>query len=379
MAELFFDLIFVFAVTQLSHTLLGHLSPLGAAQTALLLPAIWWVWIYTSWVTNWLNPERMSVRIALFALMVAGLVLTASIPDAFGERGAVFACAFAAMQIGRTLFMLWAIRGGQRSIVQTFQRIFVWQALSCTFWLIGGFGSPESRFAWWTLAMLTDFASALVLYWVPVLGASKVSDWNIDGAHLAERCALFIIIALGESLLITGATFSELQWNRDAIIGMLIAMIGTIAMWWMYFDTGAERAQHRIVHSHEPGRQGRMAYTYLHLPIVAGIILCAAADEIVLVHPGHADTAGMLIILGGPFVYLSGNALFKWVTNDRIAPPLSHLIGIGLLVAVALLAFSQHWSALLLSVLTTSIFLLVAIWETLALRRQAVAVLGNGA
>ena len=116
-----------------------------------------------------------------------------------------------------------------------------------------------------------------------------------------------------------------------------------------------------------------MAYTYLHLPIVAGIILCAAADEIVLVHPGHADTAGMLIILGGPFVYLCGNALFKWVTNDRIAPPLSHLIGIGLLVAVALLAFSQHWSALLLSVLTTSIFLLVAIWETLALRRQAVA------
>src|SRR5687767_12912288 len=97
MVELFFDLVFVFAVTQLSHTLLAHLSWEGALHTALLLPAVWWVWIYTSWATNWLNPERIPVRLCLFGLMLAGLVLSASIPAAFAERGLSFACSFVAM------------------------------------------------------------------------------------------------------------------------------------------------------------------------------------------------------------------------------------------------------------------------------------------
>ena len=147
-------------------------------------------------------------------------------------------------------------------------------------------------------------------------------------------------------------------------LGMLIAVLGTIAMWWMYFDTGAERAQHRIVHANDPGRQGRMAYTYLHVPIVAGIILCAAADEIVLMHPGHADTAGISRDSRRAFIYLLGNALFKWVTNDRRTPPLSHLIGILLLAVIALLAPSLHLSALALSTLATSVFLVVAAWES---------------
>src|SRR5689334_20941058 len=99
MVELFFDLVFVFAVTQLSHTLLRNLTLAGAAQVGLLLVAVWWVWVYTSWVTNWLNPERMPVRITLFVLMLAGLVVSASIPDAFKERGLLFACAFAFMHV----------------------------------------------------------------------------------------------------------------------------------------------------------------------------------------------------------------------------------------------------------------------------------------
>ena len=107
-AELFFDLVFVFAVTQISHTLLAHFTPLGAVQVTLLFLAVWWVWVYTSWITNWLNPEKTPVRLLLFALMLGGLVLSTSIPAAFDGRGLWFAMAYAAMQVGKTVF-LWAV------------------------------------------------------------------------------------------------------------------------------------------------------------------------------------------------------------------------------------------------------------------------------
>ena len=105
-AELFFDLVFVFAVTQISHTLLGRFTPLGALQTTLLFLAVWWVWVYTSWITNWLNPEMTPVRVMLFLMMLGGLVLSTSIPKAFESRGLWFAIAYAAMQVGKTVFLL---------------------------------------------------------------------------------------------------------------------------------------------------------------------------------------------------------------------------------------------------------------------------------
>jgi low temperature requirement protein LtrA len=332
---------------------------------------VWWVWIYTSWTTNWLNPERIPVRLCLFAMMIAGLVLAASIPAAFGERGAMFACAYAFMQVGRTLFVIWAVRKGPQVLLVNFQRIFVWLGMASALWVVGGFASPQTRFAWWSAALATELLAPACFFWVPGLGRSHIADWDIDGGHMAERCALFVIIALGESLLITGATFSGLSWNADTIIGMLIAVVGSIAMWWVYFDTGAERAQHRIVHATDPGRQGRLAYTYLHLLIVAGIIVCAVADEMVLMHPDHASDAGIAVILGGPLIYLLGNMLFKWVTNDRRTPPVSHMAGVALLAILAPFAWGHWFSALALSTLTTVVLAIVAGWETIALRRPA--------
>ena len=121
--ELFFDLVFVFAVTQLSHKLLEDMSTLGIVETGVLLLAVWWVWVYTSWITNWLDPERTPVRLMLFLLMLAGLGLTTSIPKAFATRGLVFACAYAGMQVGRTGFMLWTIPAHDRVLRQNFVRI----------------------------------------------------------------------------------------------------------------------------------------------------------------------------------------------------------------------------------------------------------------
>src|SRR5882724_6155887 len=211
--ELFFDLVFVFAVTQLSHGLLAHLTPLGALQATLLMMAVWWVWIYTSWITNWLDPERPAVRLMLFVLMAAGLVMSASIPQAFGARGAAFAGAYVFMQVGRSLFMLWALKQHDSGNYRNFQRITLWLALAALFWLAGAWFEGRQRIVLWAIAIGIEYLSPSVGMWVPGLGRSTPQDWKIDGGHLAERCALFVIIALGESLLVTGATFAEKPWS----------------------------------------------------------------------------------------------------------------------------------------------------------------------
>ena len=368
MVELFFDLVFVFAVTQLSHGLLAHLSPQGALHTLMLFMAVWWLWTFTSWVTNWLDPEKIPVRVMLFTLMLGGLLLSASIPDAFGDKGLVFGCVFAAMQVGRTLFMLWALRRANPAPLLNFIRICVWLLVSAVFWVWGGLEQGSARVALWMIAIAVEYLSPMAAFWVPGLGRSATTDWDVDGSHMAERCGLFVIIALGESILVTGATFSGLAWDAATVAAFCTAFLGSVAMWWIYFDTAAERASHRIVHADDPGRMARIAYTYLHLLIVGGIIVSAVADELVLVHPGHAEALGVAVILGGPALYLLGNALFKWVSNDRRLPPLSHLAGLALLAGVAPLAFDHVFSALALGVISTSVMIIVAAWETIALR-----------
>jgi low temperature requirement protein LtrA len=367
MVELFFDLVFVFAVTQLSHTLLAELTFENLVRVTMLFMAVWWVWMYTAWTTNWLDPERLPVRICLFALTVAGLFLSMSIPQSFAERGIVFAGAYASMQVGRTLFVIWAVRRTPGRLLNNFQRIGVWLALSGTFWIVGGVSEPGARLAWWTLALGIEMLGPWALYWVPGLGRSSVADWNVDGGHMAERCALFVIIAFGESLLVTGATFADLTWDAPTLIAFFSAVLGSILMWWLYFDSGAERAQHRIVHAGDPGRTARSAYTYVHIVIVAGIIVCAVADEVVLMHPQHGTNAGLLAVLGGPACYLMGAAWFKWLTNDRRTPPLSHMIGLVLLAMLAWPTLVHAITPLVAGIATTLVFAVVAGWETVAL------------
>jgi low temperature requirement protein LtrA len=367
--ELFFDLVFVFAVTQLSHFLLHHFTPLGALQAVLLLMAVWWVWIYTSWVTNWLDPDKMPVRVMLFALMLAGLVLSTSIPEAFAARGLTFAAAYASMQVGRSLFALWAFRrAGQRSGVENFQRITFWLSVSALFWILGGIAEGHARLGLWATALAIEYAGPAVGFFVPGLGRSETTDWAIEGSHLAERCGLFVIIALGESILVTGATFSELGWTWSTAASFVTALAGSIAMWWVYFNIGAERGSHRIEHSDDPGRIGRLAYTYLHLFLIGGIILTAVGDEIMLSHPeGHAEIRTAIPVVGGPALYLAGNLLFKYAIGGRWQ--LSHLVGLGLFALLALLA--REASPLMLGALATAVLILVAGWETRSIGGQA--------
>lgn len=368
MVELFFDLVFVFAVTQLSHTLLADLTARSAGQVGLLLLGVWWVWIYTSWVTNWLDPERVPVRACLFVLMLAGLVMSASLPKAFAGQGLSFAAAYVFMQIGRTLFVLWAVRGERQAMIRNFQRILVWLMLSAGFWVVGALVQGDARLALWAAALAIEFVSPALFFFVPGLGRSTLADWDVDGGHLAERCALFIIIALGESLLVSGATFAGAPWTAATATAFVASFISAVAMWWLYFDKAEHAGVHRITSAADPGRHARVAYTYLHLPIVAGIIVSAVADELVLAHPDHASGAGIMVMLGGPALYLIGVGAFKWVSNDRPRPPLSHLVGLALLGALALPAFAHLLSALAIGGLACAVLVIVAVWEHASLR-----------
>jgi low temperature requirement protein LtrA len=363
--ELFFDLVFVFAVTQLSHTLLKDISWHNALQVGVLFLAVWWVWIYTSWVTNWLDPDHTPVRTALFLLMLAGLVLSISIPQAFGERGLMFAAAYVAMQAGRSLFMLWALRGVNPANFRNFQRILSWSVLSGAFWLAGGLHEGETRLALWIAALVLEYCGPALGFRVPGLGRSTTAEWDIDGGHLAERCSLFIIIALGESLLVTGATFEHSLMDGPTIAAFLSAFVASAAMWWLYFDTGAARGSHSIEHADDPGRLARLAYTYLHLMIVAGIIVSAVADEMTLAHPlGAADGRSAAMIVAGPLLYVAGNGLFKRAYTGRF--PLSHGVGLAILAASALIGW--HWPPLALYAATTLALLVAAAWETRSLK-----------
>lgn len=371
--ELFFDLVFVFAVTQLSHLLLAHLTLAGVLETTLLLMAVWWVWIYTSWVTNWLDPDRPAVRLMLFALMLAGLVLSSSLPKAFGEKGLVFACAYVAMQVGRSLFMLWALRRDSPQNYRNFQRITVWLIVSGVFWIAGGLTEGQERLLLWSSALVIEYLSPTVGFRVPGLGRSTTAQWDVDGAHLAERCALFIIIALGESVLVTGATFSELPWQGVTVATFVIAFVGSVAMWWIYFNLGAERAHHRITNTQDPGQIARLAFNYLHLPMVAGIIVSAVADELVLAHPtGALELKVSACILAGPALYLFGNMLFKRAISGYWA--LSH--GVSLVLLAALVPAAPYLSPLALYAIAAAILLMVAAWETLSFRRGPQKVAG---
>ena len=139
----------------------------------MLFLAVWWLWIFTSWITNWLNPEKVPVRLMLFALMLGGLLLSSSIPEAFTGKGLLFGCVFAAMQVGRTLFMSWALRGDRDAQFRNFTRIMVWLLASATFWVWGGSSEGGQRTLLWLVAIAIEYVSPSLAFWVPGLGRSE--------------------------------------------------------------------------------------------------------------------------------------------------------------------------------------------------------------
>lgn len=362
--ELFFDLVFVFAITQLSHGLLAHYSLRGAFETGFLMLAVWWVWIFSTWALNWLDPRTMAVRLLLYALMLSGLFISMSIPLAFGERGLAFALAYVASQVGRSLFTAWAAGPHERATGENFLRIAIWLAVSGVFWIAGGFLDGDARVVLWLIALAIEYAGPWLGFRVPGIGVSTTQVWNVSGEHISERAGLFVIIALGETLLVSGATFAQMNWTSLGITVFLVSFVSTVAMWWNYFHIGHRRAAHLIEHSENPGALARVAFTYAHIPIIAGIVLCAVGSELVIAHPlGHTDPGVAASIIGGPALFLGGVLWFKRLT--WLHAPLSHMVGLALMAATV--PFATHMSPFALMTLVTAIQVLVAVWEAVSI------------
>src|SRR5829696_3496698 len=364
--ELFFDLVYVFAITQLSHLLLDHPSAGGALQTLFLLLVVWWAWQYTTWFTNWFDPDALPVRLTLVAVMLASLVMSVAIPGAFGERGLMFALAYVAIQVGRTAFAVLAL-GASHRLGGGFRRILCWFVAAGVLWVAGGLLVGEARYALWLLALAVDYSGPVVGYWTPGLGRSRTEEWTIEGTHFTERCQLIVIVALGESILVTGTAFGEIEASTATVTAFVVAFLGSAALWWTYFARSAHDASDAISRSLDPGRMARSAYTYFHLPIIAGIIAVAAADELVLAHPADLGTpASVSLILGGTALFVTGHGFFVWAASGRVL--WSRLVAVLALVALAPVGFTVP--ALALAVAAALIVVLLAAWDWVAYRRH---------
>lgn len=357
--ELFFDLVYVFAVTQLSHQLLHHLTPLGLVQTVILWFAVWLGWQYTCWTTNWFDPETPAIRGLLFATMALALLMSSAIGDAFGSRGLIFAGAYAAMQVGRTLFIVVAL-GRDHPLAANYRRMLGWLAIAACFWIAGGLSEGWMRLGLWAVAVLCEYGSPMIGFALPGLGRSTTRDWTIEGGHLAERCQLFVIVALGETLLAIGAILAKTAtWDGAVLSAMLATFVGTLAMWWLYFGTSSKDATEAITHSDDPGRIGASLH-YVHAILIAGIIATAVGNDLVMAHPHDGVKLAYSLVLSlGPITYLAGSAVYKKVVYGTV--PVSHVAGavvLGALIPVMLLG-----NLLLAGWLTSAVMLAVGLWE----------------
>ena len=363
--ELFFDLVFVFAMIQLSETLSEDFSLGIAAEAVLFIFALWWVWIHTTWVMDLLDTEISPVRLLLFALMFCGMVMAIALPEALAGMGLVFAAAYSAMQVIRSLFALYAFRAGDSASFMTFFRITVWLIISSIFWITGGLSEPHLRIVLWIVALVVEYTGPTVRYWVPLIGASPRETLDIDGEHLAERSALFVIIALGETILTIGKhTFENLDTEGTPLV-LCLSFLTTVLMWWIYFHDGQERAADKAEDTSKPQSTAQYLFTYGHLPIVGGIIFTAVGEDFSLAHPYQSGAYNnALAQLGGPILFLAGTMWMKRVSSRFL--PYSHAFGIGLLAAsFTLVPFVANFA---IQALSGAILLVVAVWEYVALK-----------
>jgi low temperature requirement protein LtrA len=365
--ELFYDLVFVFAITQISHLLLDHLTWEGIGQSLVALLAVWWSWNYTTWVTNELDPEAVVVRLLIIALMLASLVMAIAIPHAFGDRALLFAGAYVAIQVGRHLFLTFAAAGSGTIERERAGAILTWFVAAGVLWIAGALADGTARTLLWVAALAIDYAAPRALYWIPGRRHLGSSAWQVQVSHFAERFQLFIIIALGESIVITGATTSELDLDAAGLAAFAVAFLGSAALWWLYFNMAARVAERRLELAENRTDLARDAYTYLHVVLVAGIIVTAVGDELVIAHPSdELPGREVAAVVAGPAIYLFGQVAFRW----RMAGTMAWKRVAGAIACVAAGAVGAFAPALVLATLVTAILVAVIVSEQVATARR---------
>ena len=301
--ELFFDLIFVFAITQVTGLVVEDPTWAGLAKGLLVLGVLWWAWAAYAWLTNTINPEEGAVRIAMFAAMGAMLVASLAVPDVFGDDAFIFACAYAFVRIAH--LALYAIAGrGDRDLLVAVARLGVGTAIGVGLLFVAAGLDGRRQVGVWALALTFDLLGAYV-------GGGK--GWRLSAGHFAERHALIVIIALGESIVALGLAASH-ELGTGRVVAGLLGFAIAAAMWWLYFDVVAIVAERKLRETTGKAQltMARDSYSYLHLPMVAGIILFAVGVKKTLGDVGEPlELVPAVTLCGGVALYLVAHILFR--------------------------------------------------------------------
>ena len=327
--ELFFDLVFVFAFTQVTALILEDTSAQGFLRSALVLAMVWWAWSAYAWMTNAIDIENVVTRLIMFAAMAAGFFMALAVPDAFQDEAAWFAVAYFVVRVLNSALYAWGARA-DRGLLLAVARLAPWFVVAALVALIGGFADPDYR-AWiWLASLVIDVVGTLTV---------ARAQWRVSPTHFAERFALIVIIALGESIVAIGIGTSGLERDATYALSVIVAFVGVAALWWAYFDFAAVAAE-RSLRRASPAARGPLArdvFTYLHYPVVLGIIFYAVAAKKTLEHPVEPlSDAGRWALGLGVAIFLCSFALMRYRVIRRIAWERLGAAAFAVVVAVAL-------------------------------------------
>ena len=355
--ELFFDLVFVFAFTQVTALILEDPSVTGFVRATLVLAMVWWAWSAYAWMTNSIDVENTVTRLIIFAAMAAGFFMALAVPHAFADEAAWFAVAYFVVRVLNTALYSWGVRNDP-VLLRSLARLTPWFLLAALVALSGGFVDPDVRGWVWLASLAIDVAGTLTVARV---------DWRISPSHFAERFALIVIIALGESIVSIGVATSSLDRDATYAVSVVVAFAGVIALWWAYFDFTAVAAERSLKRA-APLARGPLArdvFTYFHFPIVLGIILYAVAAKKTLEHPlDPLSKPGRWALGLGIALFLAGFVLARFRVVRRIA---WERIAAAALALVSALVLRRTDAIVTLGIVVAILVLSVAV-ETARLR-----------
>lgn len=333
--ELFFDLVYVFALIQLSNTFIENLTWSGAAEMAIVYTAVFTVWASTMWTTGLLNVARRRVLMLLLVVTLLALFMNASIPMAFEDTGWLFAAAFLAIQVGRTAWFLTIDLS--RPAHDYIKRTLTWGLATAPLLIAGAIAGPELRLLFWAIAFGIGAIGLLAAY--PLPGRTTVTlPFEVSSSYVVERFRHFFLIALGETVIMTGyALVDELPQLMTLLTGS-VAFLVIATIWWIQFHR-AEGAIALAIHESVDTARGQRNGEYVLYSMVAGLLLIAVGNNLVILEPfTQTDITTNLLLYGGPAMFLAAQA-YAWYTHEEEPGhvPRAHSAGIVALVVVGIL------------------------------------------
>jgi low temperature requirement protein LtrA len=357
--ELFFDLVFVFAITQVTTLLADDPTWGGLARGLLVLCALWWAWAAYAWLTNTLDPEEGVVRLVMFAVMAAMLVVSLAVPDAFGHDGVLFGVAYFAV---RALHIaLYAVAGrGDRDLLGAVARFTPTAIAGPALLVVAGFLDGSAQLELWVFALAVDFVGGLV---------GRGRGWRVSPGHFAERHGLIVIIAIGESIVALGVGARSVELNAAEIAAALLAIVVAAALWWAYFDWVAIVAERLLANAEGVARAtlARDVYSYFHLPMVAGIVLFALAMKETLAHvDDELKTIPAVGLCAGLALYFAGHVLVRF----RVSRTVGHGRPVAVVLLLALLPVALEVPALQALALASAVCVGLIAYEAIRYREH---------